>query len=46
MFAENGKKAESTPDSCPRLSDIEIAVFGSRAHLEKKAIATVCYIIH
>lgn len=40
MFAENVRKAESNPDSCPRLADIEIAVFGSRAHLEKKALAT------
>lgn len=39
------KKAESSlaPSNSPsqRLSDAEIAVFGSRAHLEKQALATV-----
>ena len=39
------KKAESSlaPSNSPsqRLSDAEIAVFGSRAHLEKQAHATV-----
>lgn len=43
MFAENVKKADSTTDSSLRISDVEVAVFGSRAHLEKQALATVCY---
>lgn len=39
------KEAKSTPgtstSSSQNLSDVEIAVFGSRAHLEKQALATV-----
>jgi hypothetical protein len=45
MFAENVKKADSRTDSSLRMSDIEIAVFGSRAHLEKQALATVKFVI-
>lgn len=29
-------------DSSSRISDIPIAAFGSRAHLEEKALASVC----
>ncbi|KAI0519164.1 hypothetical protein KFK09_006606 [Dendrobium nobile] len=32
--------AESSNDIRPKLSDIEVSVFGSRAHLEKQALAT------
>jgi hypothetical protein len=39
------KKAKSSPGpstgSSQNVSDVEIAVFGSRAHLEKQALATV-----
>lgn len=27
------------------LSDIEVAAFGSRAHLEEQALATVCFLV-
>ncbi|PKU59189.1 dolichyl-phosphate beta-glucosyltransferase [Dendrobium catenatum] len=32
--------SESSNDLRPKLSDIEVSVFGSRAHLEKQALAT------
>ncbi|KAJ4769977.1 Dolichyl-phosphate beta-glucosyltransferase [Rhynchospora pubera] len=39
-FVKSARKADSSTDCSPRLSDFEIAVFGSRAHLEKQALAT------
>ncbi|KAJ6803526.1 dolichyl-phosphate beta-glucosyltransferase-like [Iris pallida] len=43
LLAKKNKEIKSlaaTPDLTQKLSDIEVAVFGSRAHLEKQALAT------
>jgi dolichyl-phosphate beta-glucosyltransferase len=41
-LAQKVKSTSGTSSSSPqKASDVEIAVFGSRAHLEKQALATV-----
>lgn len=39
-LAKKAKSSPGTSSSSQNLSDVEVAVFGSRAHLEKQALAT------
>lgn len=41
LAGKAGSSVAPSASSSQRLSDVEIAVFGSRAHLEKQALATV-----